>query len=60
MSVLSDRWIKKMAIEKEMIKPFVPEQKRGKRLLSAEPAEVKTHDIKKTITLEDLTNPNQK
>ena len=22
--------------------------------------EVKTHDIKKTITLEDLTNPNQK
>jgi len=27
MSVLSDRWIKKMAIEKEMIKPFVDEQK---------------------------------
>ena len=27
MSVLSDRWIKKMAIEQEMIKPFVPEQK---------------------------------
>ena len=27
MSVLSDRWIKKMAIEKEMIKPFVSEQK---------------------------------
>ena len=25
-----------------------------------EKAEVKTHDIKKTITLEDLTNPNQK
>ena len=23
MSVLSDRWIKKMALEKEMIKPFV-------------------------------------
>ena len=37
-------------------------QKRAKRLLSAEPLEeeVKTHDIKKTITLEDLTNPNQK
>ena len=27
---------------------------------SLEKEEVKTHDIKKTITLEDLTNPNQK
>ena len=27
---------------------------------STEKEEVKTHDIKKTITLEDLTNPNQK
>ena len=27
MSVLSDRWIKKMALEKEMIKPFISEQK---------------------------------
>ena len=41
-------------------------QKRAKRLLSSETSEplekeeVKTHDIKKTITLEDLTNPNQK
>ena len=38
-------------------------QRRGKRLLSpdqSEREEVKTHDIKKTITLEDLTNPNQK
>ena len=38
-------------------------QRREKRLLSAEPEEkeeIKTHDIKKTITLEDLTNPNQK
>ena len=38
-------------------------QRREKRLLSVEPEEkeeVKTHDIKKTITLEDLTNPNQK
>ena len=26
MSILSDRWIKKMALEKEMIKPFVPKQ----------------------------------
>ena len=38
-------------------------QRRMKRLLSAEPEEkeeIRTHDIKKTITLEDLTNPNQK
>ena len=41
-------------------------QKRAKKLLSSEALEplekeeVKTHDIKKTITLEDLTNPNQK
>jgi dCTP deaminase len=27
MSVLPDRWIKKMALEEAMIKPFVPEQK---------------------------------
>jgi len=26
----------------------------------SEKEEVKTHDIKKTITLDDLTNPNQK
>ena len=32
MSVLSDRWIKKMAIEKEMIKPFVTKQKAGKNI----------------------------
>ena len=41
-------------------------QKKAKRLLSSESSEplekeeVKTHDIKKIITLEDLTNPNQK
>ena len=38
-------------------------QKRAKRLSLSEPLEkdeIKTHDIKKTITLEDLTNPNQK
>ena len=38
-------------------------QRRAKRSLSIESLEkqeVKTHDIKKTITLEDLTNPNQK
>jgi len=38
-------------------------QRRARRLSSAqstEKEEVKTHDIKKTITLEDLTNPNQK
>ena len=39
-------------------------QRRAKRLLSVDSVEkkeeVKTHDIKKTITLDDLTNPNQK
>ena len=38
-------------------------QRRAKRLMSPESLEkeeVKTHDIKRTITLEDLTNPNQK
>tara|TARA_Y100000590_G_scaffold453132_1_gene597591 strand:- start:220 stop:417 length:198 start_codon:yes stop_codon:yes gene_type:complete len=38
-------------------------QKRAKRMTLSEPSEkeeVKTHDIKKTITLDDLTNPNQK
>jgi len=41
-------------------------QRRAKKLVSSESSdplekeEVKTHDIKKTITLEDLTNPNQK
>ena len=38
-------------------------QRRAKRLLSSdseEVEEIKTHDIKKTITLDDLTNPNQK
>jgi hypothetical protein len=39
-------------------------QRRAKKALSEdrieEKDEVKTHDIKKTITLEDLTNPNQK
>tara|TARA_B100001250_G_C19383281_1_gene607208 strand:- start:198 stop:395 length:198 start_codon:yes stop_codon:yes gene_type:complete len=38
-------------------------QRRAKRLLNSdvvEKKEVKTHDIKKTITLDDLTNPNQK
>ena len=40
-------------------------QRRAKRLISSDPStiqkeEIKTHDIKKTITLEDLTNPSQK
>ena len=38
-------------------------QRREKRLQSSSPVEkkeVKTHDIKKTITLDDLTNPTQK
>ena len=38
-------------------------QRRAKKLSSSPvlgKEEIKTHDIKKTITLEDLTNPNQK
>ena len=38
-------------------------QRRARRrssMQSTEKEEVKTHDITKTITLEDLTNPNQK
>ena len=38
-------------------------QRRAKRVLSSDPEEkreIKTHDIKKIITLEDLTNPNPK
>ena len=40
-------------------------QRRAKRSLSSESEsvekeEIKTHDIKKTITLDDLTNPSQK
>ena len=37
---------------------------RAKKILTSQPTvkqqEVKAHDIEKTITLEDLTNPNQK
>ena len=32
MSVLSDRWIKKMALEKEMIKPFLDKQESGNNI----------------------------
>ena len=41
-------------------------QRRAKRLISSESVgsnekeKIKTHDITKTITLDDLTNPNQK
>ena len=39
-------------------------EKRAKRLSGSaevvEKKEIKPHDIKKTITLEDLTNPHQK
>ena len=40
-------------------------QRKAKRLMSSDTEsvikeEIKTHDIKKTITLEDLTNPSQK
>ncbi len=52
------------AILKEAKRKARLAQRRAKRLLSADSVEkkeeVKTHDIKKTITLDDLTNPNQK
>ena len=40
-------------------------QRRAKRMISSDTSsvtkeEIKTHDIKKTITLDDLTNPSQK
>ena len=38
-------------------------QRKAKRMLSSSPdreESIETHDIKKIITLEDLTNPNQK
>ena len=40
-------------------------QRRAKRLMTSssdsnEKEEINTHDIKKTITLDDLTNPTQK
>ena len=40
-------------------------QRKAKRSLSSDSVpvtkeEIKTHDIKKTITLDDLTNPSQK
>ena len=40
-------------------------QRRAKRMMSSDASsvskeEIKTHDIKKTITLDDLTNPSQK
>ena len=39
--------------------------RRAKRMISSDSSsvtkeEIKTHDIKKTITLDDLTNPSQK
>ena len=51
------------AMLKEAKKKARLAQRRAKRLMSTEPEEkeeIKTHDIKKTITLDDLTNPNQK
>ena len=38
-------------------------QRKAKRMLSSDSEreeDIKTHDIKKVITLEDLTNPDQK
>ena len=53
------------AILKEAKRKARLAQRRAKRLSSTEhenvsKEEIKTHDIKKTITLDDLTNPSQK
>ena len=53
------------AMLKEAKKKARLAQRKAKRLLSSESEtvakeEIKTHDIKKIITLEDLTNPSQK
>ena len=53
------------AILKEAKRKARLAQKRAKKLMSSpmnvvEKEEIKTHDIKKTITLDDLTNPSQK
>ena len=50
-------------IIEQLTKAGSPFDKRFKRMMSSDQSEKdenKTHDIKKTITLEDLTNPNQK
>ena len=33
MSVLSDKWIRKMALEEEMIKPFISKQNQKKKII---------------------------
>ena len=55
------------AMQKEAKRKARLAQKKAKRILKSsgpsgpsEKEEIKPHDIKKTITLEDLTNPNQK
>ena len=51
------------AMKKEAKRKARLEQKRAKKLSISSPVEkkeIKTHDIKKTITIEDLTKPNQK
>ena len=53
------------AILKEAKRKARLAQRRAKRLLSSESEtiakeEITTHDLKKIITLEDLTNPSQK
>ena len=53
------------AILKEAKRKARLAQKRAKKLMSSpmnvvEKEEIKTHDIKKTITFDDLTNPSQK
>ena len=61
---LAQRRMKRLLSAEPAEKEEAKTQRRAKRLSSKQPLEekeeVKTHDIGKTITLDDLTNPNQK
>ena len=72
MSVLSDKWIRKMSKEEGMISPFEEKQakrekklaeKKAKRLAKVGPKKAedksKVLDVSKPITLDFLTNPNK-
>ena len=72
MSILSDKWIRKMSKEQDMISPFEEKQdkrekklaeKKAKRLAKEGPKQeetkIKPLDPKKPISLDFLTNPNK-
>ena len=53
---------RQIVFQKEDRKQVIVENKKQEspKEFTTEKKEVKTHDISKTITLDDLTNPNQK